>query len=111
MLRWLLPLFAVFALLGRTVTSYAAAGFIGDVSCCCPPKAPCKCHDKDGKPKPNDTMKRCNGDAVKIAPAAIVAVTAPAPAIHTEPRVTIAPPPAFELTLDDVSREPEKPPF
>jgi len=109
-LRWLLPLFAVFALLGQTVTSYAAAGTFGDPSCCCPIKAKCRCHDHDGKDSA-PVLKRCNGDVKVVAPAIAYAVPVVTPTIEAEPRVTITPAPTPEPIPDDVSREPEKPPF
>jgi len=69
--RWLLPLLAVFALLGNAVTSYAAAGMFGESSCCCPKPEHCKCHDHDGKPVSNAELKRCGGEA-KLVPLAVV---------------------------------------
>jgi len=110
-LRWLLPIFTVLALLGQTVTSYAAAGTIGDASCCCPIKAKCKCHDHDGKHDSGPTLKRCVGDAKLIAPAIAHALPAIDLEIIDEPRVVIAPAPTPLVLFDDVSREPEKPPF
>lgn len=110
-LRWLLPLFAVFALLGQTVTSYAAAGTIGDPTCCCPVKAKCKCHDHDAESDSTPVLKRCAGTAKLVAPAVAVAIAAITPVIETEPRVTITPAVTHEPIPDDVSREPEKPPF
>jgi len=110
-LRWLLPLFAVFALLGQTVTSYAAAGTIGDPTCCCPVKAKCKCHDHDGKSDQAPVLKRCAGFAKLVAPAVALAIPATELVITSEPRVTIAPATTIEPIPDDVSREPEKPPF
>lgn len=111
MLRWLLPVVAVLALLGQAVTAYAAAGVIGDASCCCPVKAKCKCHDHDGKSDPTPVMKRCAGEAKLVAPAHVPAIAAPSAGFVVEPRVTIAPPPPPVAIPDDISREPEKPPF
>lgn len=67
LLRWLLPVIAVFALLGNAVSAFAAAGTFGDSKCCCPDPTKCKCHDHD-KPRPDDHMRRCAGDAEKVAP-------------------------------------------
>ena len=111
MLRWLLPILTVFALIGQSVTAFAAAGVFGDASCCCPVKAKCKCHDHDGKGEPAPSMKRCAGDAKLIAPAVAAAVPAVALALADEPRVIIAPAGSPLPIPDDVSREPEKPPF
>lgn len=111
MLRWLLPIVAMLALLGQAVTAYAAAGVVGDASCCCPVKAKCKCHDHDGKPDSAPTLKRCAGDAKLVAPAIAHALAAIDLVVLDEPRV-IASPIATPTPLpDDVSREPEKPPF
>ena len=107
-LRWLLPIVAVLALFGQAVTAYACAGTIGDASCCCPVKAKCKC-DHDGKSQ--TTLSRCNGEAKLVAPAPAIAMVPPASVIDIEPRVTSALVVTFEPIPDDVSREPEKPPF
>ena len=110
MLRWLLPIFAVVALFGQTVTSYAAAGRIGDASCCCPIKAKCKCDDHGGKDAA-PTFKRCVGDSKLIAPAIAHALPAIELEIVDEPRVVIAPAQPPLPLFDDVSGAPEKPPF
>jgi hypothetical protein len=110
-LRWLLPIFTVFALIGQSVTSFAATGVFGDASCCCPIKAKCKCHDHDGKGDAAPAMKRCAGEAKLIAPAIVIAVPAIEVEIGDEPRVTIAPAVTPHPIPDDVSSEPEKPPF
>jgi hypothetical protein len=67
LLRWLLPVVAVFALLGNAVAAFAAAGTFGESKCCCPSPKVCKCHDHD-KPRPDEQMRRCSGDAVKVTP-------------------------------------------
>lgn len=108
MLRWLLPMVAVLALFGQAVTSYAATGTFREGHCCCPVKKACKC-DHDGKPLP--TMKRCDGIAKLVAPSPAVAIAESAFVIAVEARVVIAPTVTFEPVPDDVSREPEKPPF
>ncbi len=109
--RWLLPLIAVFALFGQSVTAYAGAGMIDDVQCCCPVKSTCKCHDHDGKSPSSPTMKRCSGTAKIVAPAHVPATPAVAVEVASEPRViatvAIAPAPI----PDDVTYEPETPPF
>ncbi|MBA3502402.1 MAG: hypothetical protein M4D80_35615 [Myxococcota bacterium] len=110
-MRWLLPILTVFALIGQSVTSFAAAGVFGDASCCCPIKAKCKCHDHDGKGDPAPAMKRCAGDAKLVAPAVAAAVPTIDVEIIDEPRVTVAPAITPLPIPDDVSHEPEKPPF
>jgi hypothetical protein len=109
--RWLLPILTVLGLIGQSVTSFAAAGVFGDASCCCPIKAKCKCHDHDGDGDPAPAMKRCAGEAKLIAPAIVAAIPAIEAEIADVPRVTIAPVVALLPIPDDVSREPEKPPF
>lgn len=111
MLRWLVPIFTVLALLGQSVTTFAAAGVIGEAECCCPIKAKCKCHDHDGKSDQAPTVKRCAGEAKLVAPAAIACVPAIVATLASEPRMTFAPAPSPAMILDDISREPEKPPF
>jgi hypothetical protein len=70
--RWLLPIVTAIALLGTTMTSFAAAGFIADSSCCCPDPDTCKCHH-DETPPPVSTMKRCEGTTKLVAPSSVVA--------------------------------------
>ena len=111
MLRWLLPIFTVVALIGQSVTSFAATGVFGDASCCCPIKAKCKCHDHDANGEPSPAMKRCAGDAKLVAPAVVAALPAVDFEIVDEPRMTIAPAVTPLQIPDDVSRVPEKPPF
>jgi hypothetical protein len=108
--RWLLPLLAVLALCGRSVTAFAAAGWVGKVSCCCPNPEVCKCHH-DGKPRPDAELKRCNGGGTLIAPED-AGVTVPAltvPAV-TQVRATFV---AFELTtlVSMLPVPPEPPPI
>jgi len=111
LLRWLLPIFTVFALLGQAVTSYAAAGVIGEPSCCCPIKAKCKCHDHDGDKREAPTLKRCGGEAKIVAPAVTAAIAAIDFEVTDEPRIHALPPSDPPPLIDDVAREPEKPPF
>ncbi len=63
-----MPLLAVLALCGRAVTAFAAAGWVGKLSCCCPDPRTCKCVDHDGHRGPEAQMKRCGGDARLVAP-------------------------------------------
>lgn len=108
-LRWLLPLVAVFALLGNAVSAFAAAGTFGDSKCCCPSPRVCKCHDHD-HPKHDDQMKRCSGDAEKVAPL-LHAIVIP-PVLET---IAVMAEQALEyvtiVAADQYATEPEKPPF
>jgi hypothetical protein len=110
-LRWLLPLIAAIAVLGSAVTTWAAAGYIGQVECCCPDKSKCKCHEHDGKPVPHDVMKKCGGGTKWVAPAVTPAVPEPATVVTIDVRITkvttseIAPVPTSHTI------EPETPPF
>lgn len=108
--RWLLPLFVVAALIGQAVTSYAAAGMIGESKCCCPKPESCKCHDHGGKGTEAE-LERCSGEAKLVAPACVVAVPAIQIAIGDVPRVTALVVHAIQPIPDDISRELEKPPF
>lgn len=111
MLRWLLPIIAVIALLGSSVTAWAAAGLIGDPTCCCPVKATCKCHDHDGKPDPAPTLKRCGGEIQLVSPAVTPAVPATEVLIATDVRVALVETAVHEPIPDDRTLEPETPPF
>lgn len=109
MLRWLLPIVAVLAVMGRTVTTYAAAGLYGD-PCCCPDPKVCKCHDHDDPPA-DPVMKRCGiGEQVSISPTPFLAI---APAIETPhaARIAIAFVHATPELHDTFALPPEKPPF
>ncbi len=109
--RWLLSLLAALILFGSSVTSWAAAGFVGESECCCPVKAECRCHDHEGKASPDPMMKKCGGQAEHIAPAVV-------PAIRPEPFelpflaqvIRLVPRPSSPL-IDRLPAEPEPPPF
>ena len=72
--RWLLPIIAAFAVLLGSVTAYAASGLVGETECCCPDPEVCKCHEHDGDERPDDVMKKCGGEAERVAPQVIPAV-------------------------------------
>jgi hypothetical protein len=110
-LRWLLPLIAAMALLGSSVMSWAAAGFVENSSCCCPDKAKCKCHDHAGKPAPAPTMKRCNGDAQWVAPTVAPAVTSVQLPPATDVRVAAVATPFRAVVPVNRAIEVETPPF
>jgi hypothetical protein len=110
-LRWWLPVFAVIALMCSSITSWAAAGMIGEPSCCCPDKAKCKCHDHDGEHNAAPTLKRCGGEAKWVAPMVSCAVFANPPSLPIEPRVTAVMVSTPEPSPDDRTIEPETPPF
>jgi len=100
---------AVFALLGRTVTTYAAAGIYGD-PCCCPNPKICKCHDHDDPPR-DPVMKRCGVDKqVSISPTTFLAI---APAIESQPvpQIAVAITHAVPELHDRSIPPPDKPPF
>lgn len=110
-LRWLLPLIAAMALLGSSVMSWAAAGFVEDSSCCCPDKAKCKCHDHAGKPASAPTMKRCDGDAKWVAPTVAPAVQDAEPPLATDVRVAPVATPFCAAVPSERAIEVETPPF
>jgi len=66
-LRWLVPIVAVFALLGNAAAAFGAAGTFAWSTCCCPDPTICKCH-RDGPQEPGPVLKRCAGDTVKVTP-------------------------------------------
>ncbi len=110
MLRWLLPIIAVMTLLGSSVTAWAAAGFVGEASCCCPDKTKCKCHDHDGDRDASPTLKRCAGEATWVAPAVAPAVAASEPPVATDvqmaPVATIEIQPLFDLVTPEIVTPP-----
>lgn len=109
MLRWLLPIVAVLAVMGRSVTTFAAAGIYGD-ACCCPNPDTCKCHDHDAPPA-DPVMKRCGSEKqISISPTSFLAI---APAIETQPVSRVAAAVAHEIPElhDTFAPPPEKPPF
>lgn len=109
--RWLLPLVAVLALCGRTVTAFAAAGWVGKLTCCCPDPKTCKCHDhcKDGNP--HDELKRCSVDAKLVAPDTTVT---PVPEVADVATASVAvplAPIAVRVLLSTLPVPPEPPPI
>jgi len=66
---------AVLAFLASSVTAFAAAGIVGETSCCCPDPDACKCHDHDGTPDPEAKMKRCGGEAQLVTAQLTSAIT------------------------------------
>lgn len=111
MLRWLLPIVAVIALVGSSVTAWAAAGVFGDTSCCCPVKARCTCHDHDGRPDPTPTLKKCGDGATRVAPVLVHAIPPPEITVTVARRATPAATSDRPPILESRSIEPETPPF
>jgi hypothetical protein len=110
-LRWLLPVIAAIALVGSSLTAWAASGIIGDTECCCPVKAKCKCHDHDGKGNPAPTLKRCGGQAKLVTPIAVPAIAAAPPVLVIQQQVSLVTTITSEVIPDDRTLEPETPPF
>ena len=110
MLRWLLPLVAVFALLGNAVSAFAAAGIVGKSECCCPDPETCKCHDHDNKPQPNSELKRCGGEAQMVTPTLVVAtIIEPFEPVSTATLAFVEH--VLTIKLTDRFERPETPPF
>lgn len=110
MLRWLLSIATAIALMGTSMTSFAASGFIGDSECCCPDPDACKCHDHDKEPVPSPTLKRCGGEAKQVSPTAVVAVLVE-PVIVTTTMTTMVVEHTTTPPPPDRTTRPEKPPF
>ena len=107
--RWLLCIVTVLALAGQSVAAWAAAGVIGEATCCCPQPDTCKCHDHDGSPQ--SELRRCSGDAELVAPAPLTALPPADPAAACEVaavRVALPAPAPLPARRSD---PPEKPPF
>lgn len=112
MARWFLPLLAAFAILalcGRAVTAYAAAGWVGELGCCCPSPETCKCaHDDD---QPHTKLKPCSGFAELVAPTLAGAVE-PAPIAPPAIEVRTSFTSFYVVTLSStLPVPPEPPPF
>jgi hypothetical protein len=107
--RWLIPLVTALALVGQAVSTWAAAGVIGEARCCCPSPDRCKCHDHDGSS--HNELRRCAGDAKLVAPEPLAAVSPAAPAAAREVAVARAAPSALPAPPEDRAEPPEKPPF
>lgn len=111
-LRSLLPIVAALAMLVQPVTTWAAAGVTGAVSCCCPEPATCECHDHHGDRHDAPRLKRCGDGAVElVAPVGLVA-TPPAPApVLIAPRTLVPPTVVVAAIPEDRTDRPEPPPF
>jgi len=110
-LRWLLPLIAVVTLLGSAVTAWAAAGLLGEATCCCPKPKTCRCHDHDGKPESAPTLKRCAGDAKWVAPVVAPALEPAAVPSTSDVAVAVVATVTCEPIHESPTIEPETPPF
>lgn len=110
-LRWLLPMIAAIAVLSSSVMTWAAAGVIGKLECCCPVKTKCKCHDHDERPGEAPTLKSCEGKATFVAPALAAAVVAAPVAVVAERQPALTAPVPLLPVPADRSIEPETPPF
>ena len=108
-LRWLLPIVTALALVGQAVTAWAAAGVIGEASCCCPVPDDCKCHDHEGGGQTE--LRRCTGDAERVVPAPLAAAVPDVPEVACEVTVARAAPPSPPPLPDHRADPPEKPPF
>jgi hypothetical protein len=110
LLRWLLPIVAALALVGQSVTTWAAAGMIGEAKCCCPSPDRCKCRDHDGSTRHTE-LRSCAGGGELVARVPLAAVPPAAPAIARAVVVSRIMPPAPPVFPEDRSAPPEKPPF
>lgn len=107
-LRWLLPIVAMLAVLGRAVTTYAAAGPVG-TACCCPSPDDCNCHDD--APSKDPVMKRCGTEPPSlVVPTGFLAVTSAVavPVVHC---ACVAITHSVRHLQDIRAPAPEKPPF
>jgi hypothetical protein len=107
--RLLLPLLAVLALVVQSASTWAAAGAVTDVHCCCPSKEVCKCHEH--QPGPDTSMKRCGGGEHEVLPELAVSTVVEAPPVSLVEVSSIE----IEHFVPELStipaRAPDKPPF
>ncbi|HEY4180459.1 MAG TPA: hypothetical protein VGM90_26630 [Kofleriaceae bacterium] len=108
--RWLLPIVAMFALLGNAVSAFAAAGTHRVTSCCCPDPDHCLCGDR-GPHKDNDRMNRCGGDSVKVEPVQVASTTCECVEQVIDVVTAVIAPPALLVLSDRTLAPPEPPPF
>jgi hypothetical protein len=107
--RWFAPVVIVLAVLVQA-SSFATAGIVNVVMCCCPSVDDCKCHEHDS-PNPPTQLQRCGG-AVDETPPILTAYSLP-----SEPAPRLVPERAIDIVhlLPIVSQAdplvPEKPPF
>jgi len=110
-LRWLLPIVTAIALVGTTMTSFAAAGVIPNGTCCCPNPATCKCHDHDKEPVPAPLMKRCHdGGGKLVVPSSFIALAAEPVIVTTTTTASIVEHVIVAKPAERFTR-PEKPPL
>jgi hypothetical protein len=109
-LRWLVPIVTALAIIGQSVTAWAAAGTFGASECCCPDPDTCKCLDHGDSPD-HAELRRCSGDAQLVAPAPLVAIPPVAPAPACDVRIARAAPPPLPAPRADRAEPPEPPPF
>lgn len=109
-LRYLVPIVTLVVLLGRSVATFAAAGPVADVHCCCPDPSTCKCdHGKPGGD--NSTMKRCHGGEHFVTPSLEATELPPTPITEIAPQAMRATVHVLVALSDDRTIVPEKPPF
>lgn len=108
--RWLLPIVALFALLGNAGSAFAAAGTYKLTSCCCPDPDHCECGDR-GPHKANERMNRCGGESVKVTPMQVASVTCPCVEHVVDVVATVVAPPVAPVLSDRALAPPEPPPI
>lgn len=112
MLRLLLPIVAALAILVQPMTTWAAAGVQGDLSCCCPDPDTCECHDHKGHGHDQPRMKRCGSGPVELVAPVVLVATAPAPVPTLIAPREIAPPTITSVAMPERHADrPEKPPI
>jgi hypothetical protein len=111
LLRALLPIVAMFALLGASVTAWAAAGLSGERACCCPIPAKCKCGDHDQRSGGTPAIEECRGPQVLVAPNVETATVPMAVAWVVARRGAVAVEVVLAAMPDERFVQPETPPF
>jgi hypothetical protein len=107
-MRWLAPLLIIFVVF-HTASTFAAAGVVNEVRCCCPDLEACTCHEHDEPAGPTQ-LNRCGG-AVSVDAPVLTAVTLPeAPAPRLAPVRLVVVEHAFPIPGLDLPRSIEKPP-
>ncbi|MEO8705508.1 MAG: hypothetical protein ABI867_36090 [Kofleriaceae bacterium] len=109
-MRWLAPLFVLFAVMVQSANAFATAGVENDVMCCCPSVEVCKCHEHE-RPEAPTHLGHCGGAVHEDTPILAV-MTLPEPPVPMIASVTV------RVAITDVlpippapTYVPEKPPF
>lgn len=106
----MLSVLVMLGLMVQSASTWAAAGVVTDVHCCCPSPDVCKCHDKQSHDD-DATMKRCAGGEHQLLPElAVTTLVEPPVPIDVVPAAIVVEHRVLELSPISAPA-PDKPPF